>query len=112
MSLFQKIINREIPAKIVFEDEHCLAFHDISPQAPTHVLLIPKKPIRSMADVTPEDKEVLGHLMTQVPVVAKKLGIAEEGFRIAINTNEMGGQTVYHLHLHLLGGREMLWPPG
>jgi histidine triad (HIT) family protein len=112
MSIFQKIIDKEIPAKIVFEDELCLAFHDVSPQAPTHVLLIPKKPIRSLAEVEPEDKEVLGHMMVQASLIAKKLGIAENGFRLVINTNKWGGQTVYHLHMHILGGRGMSWPPG
>lgn len=112
MSIFKKIIDKEIPAKIVYEDEHCLAFHDVSPEAPTHVLLIPKKEIRSLADVTDQDKEILGHLMSKIPVIADELGIAKEGFRTVINTNEQGGQTVYHLHLHLLGGRPMLWPPG
>ena len=112
MSIFKKIIDKEIPAEIVYEDDLCLAFRDIAPSAPTHVLLIPKKEIRSMADVTPEDKEVLGHMMTQVPAIAKELGIAEDGFRVVINTNDLGGQEVYHLHMHILGGRQMQWPPG
>lgn len=112
MSIFKKIIDKEIPAKIVYEDEICLAFHDISPAAPTHVLLIPKKEIRSMAEVKPEDQEILGHMMVQIPRIAKELGIADGGFRTVINTNDMGGQEVYHLHLHIIGGREMQWPPG
>ena len=112
MSVFKKIIDKEIPAKIVFEDDICLAFHDIAPSAPTHVLLIPKKEIRSMADVTPEDSEILGHMMVKIPLIANELGIAEDGFRTVINTNDMGGQEVYHLHIHLLGGRQMQWPPG
>ena len=112
MSIFKKIIDKEIPADIVFEDDVCLAFKDINPEAPTHVLLIPKKEIRSMADVTAEDKEILGHMMTQVPVIAKELGIADAGFRMVANTNDDGGQTVFHLHFHILGGRQMLWPPG
>ena len=112
MSIFKKIIDKEIPAKIVYEDDICLAFHDISPAAPTHVLLIPKKEIRSMAEVTPEDQAILGHMMVQIPMIAKELGIAEDGFRTVINTNDMGGQEVYHLHMHIMGGREMQWPPG
>jgi histidine triad (HIT) family protein len=111
-TLFSKIISKEIPAKIVYEDELCMAFHDIHPQAPTHVLLIPKKEIRSMAEVTPADKEILGHLMVKASEIAQQLGIAEKGFRIVTNTNQWGGQTVYHLHLHILGGRGMTWPPG
>lgn len=111
-TIFSKIISKEIPAKIVYEDEICLAFHDIHPQAPTHVLLIPKKEIRSMADVTPEDKEILGHLMVKATEIAHTLGIAERGFRLVTNTNQWGGQTVYHLHFHILGGRSMTWPPG
>ena len=113
MTIFQKIIDREIPAKIVYEDELCLAFHDVSPQAPIHILLIPKKPICSLADIDENaDKELLGHLMAKVSFVAKEQGIAEQGFRTVINTNEYGGQTVYHLHIHILGGRDLSWPPG
>lgn len=111
-TIFSKIINKEIPAKIVYEDEICLAFHDIHPQAPTHVLLIPKKEIRSMADVKPEDKEILGHMMVKASEIAHQLGIAERGFRLVANTNQWGGQTVYHLHFHIMGGRSMTWPPG
>jgi len=112
MSIFKKIIDKEIPAKIVHEDDLCMAFYDVSPQAPTHVLVIPKKQIRSMAEVVPGDKEVLGHMMIVTSQIAHKLGIAEKGFRIVVNTNNWGGQSVYHLHLHLLGGRSMSWPPG
>jgi histidine triad (HIT) family protein len=111
-TIFSKIIAKEIPAKIVHEDEHCLAFHDIQPQAPVHVLLIPKKPIRSMAEVTAADSSLLGHLMVTASKIAKDLGLAEDGFRVVANTNQHGGQTVYHLHFHILGGRPMTWPPG
>ncbi len=111
-TIFSKIIAKEIPAKIVHEDEHCLAFHDIQPQAPVHVLLIPKKPIRSMAEVTAADSSLLGHLMVTASKIAKDLGLAEDGFRVVANTNQHGGQTVYHLHFHILGGRPMNWPPG
>jgi histidine triad (HIT) family protein len=111
-TIFAKIISKEIPAKIVYEDEICMAFHDLHPQAPTHVLLIPKKEIRSMAEVTPADKEILGHLMVKVTEIAASLGLSERGFRIVANTNQWGGQTVYHLHFHILGGRTMNWPPG
>lgn len=112
MSLFMKIINREIPAKIVFEDEICLAFRDISPQAPVHILLIPKKPIASMADVASSDQALLGHLMLKASAIAAQEGLSENGYRLVINTNQHGGQTVFHLHLHILGGRQMGWPPG
>jgi histidine triad (HIT) family protein len=107
-----KIINKEIPAKIIHEDEHCLAFYDVSPQAPTHVLLIPKKPIVSMADIKNEDKALMGHLMFQAGEIARKLGISEKGYRLVANTGKWGGQTVDHLHFHILGGRGMAWPPG
>jgi histidine triad (HIT) family protein len=112
VSLFTKIINREIPADIVFEDELCLAFRDISPQAPTHILMIPKKPIPSIAQAETEDQALLGHLMLKVAEVATQEGLTQDGYRLVINTNEYGGQTVYHLHIHLLGGRQLTWPPG
>lgn len=111
-TIFSKIIRREIPADIVYEDDLCLAFRDISPQAPTHVLLIPKQPIPKLSDVTPEDKALLGHLLYTTQTVASNLGIAEDGYRVVINTGTKGGQTVFHLHLHILGGRAMQWPPG
>ena len=111
-TIFSKIIAKEIPAKIVYEDDRCLAFHDIQPQAPVHVLLIPKQPIRSMAEVTAADAAVLGHLMVTASKIAKDLGLAENGYRVVANTNDHGGQTVYHLHFHILGGRPMTWPPG
>lgn len=112
MSIFKKIIDKEIPAKIVFEDDLCLAFHDVQPQAPTHILLIPKKEIRSMAEVTTEDKTLLGHLFFQAAEIARKIGVDEKGYRLVVNTNSWGGQTVFHLHIHLLAGRALTWPPG
>lgn len=112
MTIFKKIIDKKVPAKIVYEDELCLAFHDITPQAPTHIVVIPKKEIRSMAEVKTEDKEVLGHLLVKCSEIAAKLGVAEKGYRLVINTNSWGGQTVFHLHIHLLSGRALDWPPG
>ncbi|MEM6425487.1 MAG: histidine triad nucleotide-binding protein [Cyanobacteria bacterium P01_D01_bin.128] len=111
-TIFGKIIRKEIPADIVYEDDLCLAFKDITPQAPTHILVIPKKPIPKLADTVPEDKELLGHLLLTVKAIADQLNLAEDGYRVVINTGQNGGQTVFHLHLHLLGGRSMQWPPG
>ncbi|MGD1903731.1 MAG: histidine triad nucleotide-binding protein [Geitlerinemataceae cyanobacterium] len=111
-TLFSKIIRREIPADIVYEDELCLAFRDIAPQAPTHVLVIPKKPIPRLSEVTPDDTALLGHLLAKVATIASDLGLADSGYRIVINNGDDGGQTVDHLHLHILGGRSMQWPPG
>lgn len=110
-NIFQKIIDREIPAEIVHEDDLCLAFRDANPQAPTHVLLIPKKVIRTHADIAPEDAATLGHLHLIAAKLAKELGLAD-GYRLVLNSDEAGGQTVPHLHLHLLGGRSLGWPPG
>lgn len=112
MTLFQKIINREIPADIVYEDDLCLAFHDVNPQAPTHILVIPKEPITSMAELADSNKALMGHLLVVVAEIAKQQNLAESGYRVVINTNEDGGQTVFHLHIHLLGGRSLNWPPG
>jgi histidine triad (HIT) family protein len=111
-TLFQKIIDREIPAKIAHEDEHCIAIHDIAPQAPVHVLVIPKKPIARVAAATPDDQAALGHLLLTAAAVAKKLGLEPGGFRLVINNGRDGGETVPHLHVHLLGGRPLGWPPG
>lgn len=111
MTIFTKIINREIPAEIVYEDELCLAFHDVSPQAPVHVLLIPKKPVESLDQLQSDDQLLAGHLMLKVPEVARKLGLTN-GFRTIINTGVEGGQTVFHLHIHIMGGRSLAWPPG
>ena len=110
-TLFSKIISREIPADIVYEDEHCLAFRDINPQAPTHVLLIPKKAIPRLADATPEDQALLGHMMLAAGKIARELGVGE-AFRLVANNGAAAGQSVFHLHLHILGGRPMSWPPG
>ena len=112
MTIFKKIIDKEIPAKVVHEDDLCLAFHDVNPQAPTHILVIPKKQIRSMAEVTLEDKALLGHLFFTCSELATKLGVSAKGFRLVVNTNSWGGQTVDHLHIHLLAGRALKWPPG
>lgn len=111
-TIFSQIINREIPADIVYEDESCLAFRDINPQAPVHVLLIPKKEIVSMADLEPGDEQILGHLMFKASEVASTLGLAETGYRLVVNTNQDAGQSVFHLHVHILGGRKLTWPPG
>jgi histidine triad (HIT) family protein len=110
-NIFQKIIDKQIPAKIVYEDDQCLAFQDLNPQAPVHVLLIPRKVIPTHADVQPEDERILGHLHVAAKKVAEQLGIAE-GYRLVINCKEAAGQTVPHLHMHLLGGRQFSWPPG
>lgn len=112
MSIFKKIIDKEIPAQIVYEDDLCLAFKDINPQAPIHFLLIPKKEIESMAKVKASDKELLGHMMVKASEIAADHGFAEDGFRLVVNTNSHGGQTVYHLHIHILAGRLLDWPPG
>ena len=112
MTIFSKIIDRQIPADIVFEDAHCLAFRDIHPQAPVHILLIPKREIPSMAELREEDKELLGHLVLKAAEIAAKQGLAEEGYRMVANTRSFGGQTVNHLHFHILGGRPLSWPPG
>ena len=110
-NIFLKIIDKTIPAKIAYEDELCLAFHDIRPQAPTHVLIIPKKVIRTLDDAAVEDQMILGHLQLVGAKLAKQLGLSR-GYRLVVNCNEDGGQTVPHLHVHLLGGRDMTWPPG
>jgi histidine triad (HIT) family protein len=110
-NIFLKIIRKEIPASIVHEDELCVAFKDVNPQAPVHVLIIPRKEIRTHDDVTAEDRELLGHLHLVAAQLAKKLGLSD-GYRLVINCKESAGQTVPHLHLHLIGGRDMKWPPG
>ena len=110
-NIFQKIIDKQIPAKIVYEDDRCLAFHDINPQAPTHILIIPRKVIATHADIGEQDRDLLGHLHLVAVKLAKDLKL-DEGYRIVINCKERGGQVVPHLHLHLLGGRDFKWPPG
>lgn len=110
-TLFTKIINREIPADIVYEDNLCIAFRDIKPQAPVHFLVVPKKPLPKLAEAESQDHALMGHLLLTVKRVADQLGL-ENGYRVVINNGNDGGQTVYHLHLHVLGGRRMNWPPG
>ena len=110
-TIFKKILDKEIPADVVYEDDRCLAFRDINPQAPTHVLIIPKVEIASLADVTETDSALLGYLLLVAAKLASKLGLAN-GYRAVINCGRDGGQTVDHLHIHLLGGRAMKWPPG
>lgn len=111
-TIFTKIINKEIPSSIVFENERILAFRDISPQAPVHILIIPKTPIRDISEAREEDKAVIGEIHLVAAQIAKNEGIDETGYRIVTNKGDDGGQTVYHLHFHLLGGRAMAWPPG
>ena len=110
-TIFQRIIDREIPAKIVYEDEHCLAFEDIHPAAPTHLLVIPKRPLASVDDVTEADAQLVGHLFVAIRAIAAKLGLTD-GYRVVANCGPDSGQAVPHLHFHLLGGRKFTWPPG
>ena len=110
-TIFGKIIRREIPAAIVYEDDLCLAFKDVNPQAPVHVLIIPKQPLPQLAAATSEDQMLLGHLLLTAKDLAVTLGL-DKGYRLVINNGENGGQTVYHLHLQLLGDRALAWPPG
>ena len=111
-TIFSKIIRREIPATIVYETDHVLAFRDITPQAPHHILVIPKKQLRDLSTATIDDRHLLGELLLAVAEIAKKEGLSNDGYRVVINNGAKAGQTVFHLHLHLLGGRAMLWPPG
>lgn len=111
-TIFSKIIRKEISAEIVFEDEEILAFKDINPQAPIHILLIPKKEIPSINEVEIEDAELIGKLVIRAKLIAKEFGFDSDGYRLVFNCNQHGGQDVYHIHLHLLGGRQMKWPPG
>lgn len=110
--LFCKISAKKIPAKIIYEDSEAIAFEDINPQAPVHVLIIPKKHISTTLDITEEDNPLIGHLFRVAGKIAEKRGVAQRGFRLVMNTNPESGQSVYHIHLHLLGGRQMHWPPG
>ena len=110
--IFCKIIAKEIPATIIYENEYVVAFEDLNPQAPCHVLVIPKKHITSANDFEPEDTECLGHMMLAGQKVAALNGLSESGYRFVMNTGEDGGQSVYHIHLHVLGGRALSWPPG
>jgi len=110
-TIFDKIISKEIPAEIVYEDDQCLAFKDVNPQAPVHILIIPKKPIAKIADANVQDQNILGYLMLKAGEIAEELGV-EDAFRLVINNGEGAGQTVFHLHIHLLAGRALTWPPG
>ncbi len=110
-TIFEKIIDRELQADIVYEDNWCIAFHDVNPQAPVHVLLVSKKVIPKLVEIEEEDKDLLGHMMIKIPEITTKLGI-KDNFRLVINNGAQAGQTVYHLHIHLLSGRMFHWPPG
>lgn len=110
-NIFQRIIDREVPADIIYEDDRCLAFHDVSPQAPTHVLVIPKRPISSLAELADDDAELAGHLLLVLRSLAERLGL-KGGYRIVANCGPDAGQSVDHVHFHLLGGRALSWPPG
>ncbi len=110
--LFCKIVAREIPANIIYEDEHAVAFRDINPQAPVHVLVVPRAHIPSLAQSQPDHAPLLGHLLEVCAQLARQEGIETEGYRVVLNTNRAAGQSVFHLHFHLLGGRQMTWPPG
>ena len=111
-TIFGKIIRREIPADIVYEDDDVLAFRDLNPQAPIHVLFVPKRAIATLEEAKPKDAELLGKLLLAAAAYAREQGFAQDGYRTVINCNEHGGQTVFHLHVHLLAGRRMHWPPG
>ena len=110
-TVFKRIIDGEIPAKIVYQDDQCLAFHDIAPQAPTHVIVIPKKEIPSLAELSDDDAALMGHLVMTIRKLAKELKL-DDGYRVVVNCGAHAGQSVDHLHFHLLGGRPMKWPPG
>jgi histidine triad (HIT) family protein len=112
MTIFEKIIAREIPASIVFENEELIAFRDIDPKAPTHILIVPKRPIPTLNDTSAGDAVLLGKIVTTATEIAKAEGIAEKGYRLVFNCNRDGGQSVDHIHCHLMGGRQMNWPPG
>ena len=111
-TIFQRIIDKEIPAKLVHEDDLCIAIHDVHPQAPVHVLVIPKRLVPRVGEASVADQVLLGHLLLTAASVARSLGIAESGYRIVINNGPDGGETVPHLHVHLLGQRPLAWPPG
>lgn len=110
--IFCKIAAKEIPVQPIYEDEQLIAFPDINPAAPVHVLIIPKKHIASILEIEPEDQIVMGQMLSAIKRTAEQVGLADEGFRVVMNTKENGGQTVHHLHCHILGGRAMTWPPG
>ncbi|MCK4533124.1 histidine triad nucleotide-binding protein [bacterium] len=110
--LFCKVVNKQIPAKIIYEDDIVVAFEDINPQAPVHILLIPKKHVETVLDLTEEDKDLAGYLFLAAGKIARDIEALNDGFRIVVNCKENAGQAVFHLHLHILGGRRMQWPPG
>jgi histidine triad (HIT) family protein len=110
--LFCKIIKREIPGSIVYEDDRILAFNDINPQAPTHVLVVPKRHVESLNDLQQDDDQIVGEIVRRAAAIARERGISARGYRMVFNTNREAGQTVFHIHLHLIGGRPMTWPPG
>ena len=112
MTLFEKIAARQIPAQIIYEDDLVLAFRDVSPQAPTHALIVPKKPIARIAEAAGDDQALLGHLLLKAAEVAERIRLKEGGYRLVINNGRNGGESVPHLHCHILGGRQMAWPPG
>jgi histidine triad (HIT) family protein len=111
VTLFTKIINREIPAEIIYEDDLCVAFRDINPQAPLHALLVPKQVLTKLSDGSPQEQALLGHLLLTAPLIAAQQGYSD-AFRVVINNGEAAGQTVFHLHIHIIAGRELSWPPG
>ncbi len=111
-TLFEKIIAGDIPGDIVYEDDHCVAFRDLHPQAPTHVLVVPRKPVINVAEATDDDAALLGRVLIAARNTARKLGVAEGGYRLVVNNGAGAGQTVFHLHVHLLAGRSLTWPPG
>ena len=111
-SIFTRIINREIPASIIFEDYDLIAFNDVNPQAPVHILIVPKKPIPTLNDALESDSDLLGKIVLTAKIIAKENGIDQDGYRLVFNCNEGAGQTVFHIHCHLLGGRKLNWPPG
>jgi histidine triad (HIT) family protein len=111
-NVFAKILRKEIPANVVYEDDQCLAFRDVAPQAPTHVLVIPKRPIPKVGDASKDDRALLGHLLWAAGEVARREGIDASGYRVVINHGKRANQTVFHLHVHVLGGRDFRWPPG
>jgi histidine triad (HIT) family protein len=110
--IFCKIVNKDIPAELIFEDEQIVAFNDINPQAPIHILIIPKEHFASLNDIPEEKKELLSHILLRARQIAQNIGIEENGYRIVLNTARDSGQEVFHIHFHLLGGRRMTWPPG
>lgn len=112
MTIFKKIIDGELEADIVYRDDHCVAFKDINPQAPVHILIVPRQEIRSLADASPDDHAVLGHILLKTAEIARRMNLESEGYRVVTNTGPAAGQSVEHLHFHLLGGRNLSWPPG